>query len=740
MPNNYNKFIYFRLVFVIFILTNIPFASPLSGQTNVIDSLQTLLKKRTESDTLKVNLLNEIASKTFRYSLEDARKYAEEAKELADELYYIKGQAESRKNIAFYYINKADYAKSLTNYSEAYELYQKIDDKNRMALCMNNIGIIYKYQGKFNQAIEAYIEALNIRTQAGDKYGVSSTLTNIGVNYYSKGDFTNALEFYQKALKINYEINDSNLIQITLNNIGVIIQNQGDLLHALEYFNNSLAICEKLNDQEELAKAVENIGVVYFLMKDFPKSLEYYQKALALRQERGNKAATGNLLNNIGNLFQQQSEYSKALDYYQQAIELGEEIGYIKVSVKSYYNIGTLFVDQKEFLKSSEYFEKALKIATEIDLKEEICENTNMLGFINYKLSNLNKAFSYSKKALQMANEIGSAKLQKECYDVLSQSSAGLGLYKDAYKYQVKFKMLTDSLLNESNIKEITNLQNQFLFEKEKEVITLEQQKKEVILKEEARHQKLLRNTFIIGFTIVLILGLIILHFYRKTKKINQKLIEQNAIILKQKEEKELLVKEIHHRVKNNLQIISSLFDLQLRNTDNPDTKSTLIDGLNRVKSVGLIHQLLYQSDDIIFIDFEDFVKKLLDHIISFATDKPIHQTIQIPPGLNFDIATTLPLGLIITELLTNAFKYAFDKVERCSVSVKLEAINENQYKLEISDNGGGLLEEFDFDSSKSLGLRLVRTLSSQLSGKIEYKYDKGAKFVLIFLKRAPHD
>lgn len=712
----------------------------LFGQNQVLDSLIMGLENHQTNDTIKVKLLNEVAAKSFSQDLEKGLQYATKAKILADDLNFILGQADSRKNIAFYYINKADYTQSLNYYTEAMHFYKVIENTDRVSLCLNNIGIIYKYQGKFNQAIEAYTEALNIRTEAGDKYGISSTLTNIGVNYYSKGDFTNALDYYKQALQINYQINDSSLIQVALNNIGVIIQNQGDLLQALEYFNGSLAICEKLDIKEEAAKATENIGVVYSLMKDFPKALEYYQKALVLGKERGNKAANGNLLNSIGSLFQQQRDYAKALDYYQQAIELADEIGYVKLSVKSYYNIGTLLIDQKEYLKASAYFEGALKIATELDMKEEVCESTNMLGFVNLKLSNLNKAYIYSKKALQVANEIGSAKLQTDCYDVLSQSSAGLGLYKEAYNYQVKFKIMTDSLLNESKIKEITNLQNQFKFEKEKQIIALEHQQKEEILKEETRQQKLVRNTFVFGFVIVLIFGLTILYYYRKTKTFNEKLLEQNAIILKQKEEKELLVKEIHHRVKNNLQIISSLFDLQMRGTDNIETKAALIDGLNRVKSVGLIHQLLYQSDNVIHIDFNDFVQKLIKHITSFSTDKPINQSIIIPKGLHFDIATTLPLGLIITELLTNAFKYAFDKVDTCEISILLENDGENKFRLVISDNGDGLPKAFDFNNSKSLGLRLVRTLSTQLSGKMDYRFEKGAKFVLSFSKRVPHE
>jgi two-component system, sensor histidine kinase PdtaS len=168
--------------------------------------------------------------------------------------------------------------------------------------------------------------------------------------------------------------------------------------------------------------------------------------------------------------------------------------------------------------------------------------------------------------------------------------------------------------------------------------------------------------------------------------------------------------------------------------TENSEIRDALIDSLNRVKSVGLIHQLLYQTEDLVSVDFKEFVVKLVDHISSFATRKNLVKTIEVSKEVSFNIETTISLGLIINELLTNSFKYAFESVDNCNIEVSLINTKGEEYQLVVADNGKGLPVGFDPENSTSLGLKLVYTLNEQLSGKINYKNDDGARFTIVFL------
>ncbi|NOX45693.1 MAG: hypothetical protein GXO89_01790, partial [Chlorobi bacterium] len=341
------------------------------------------------------------------------------------------------------------------------------------------------------------------------------------------------------------------------------------------------------------------------------------------------------------------------------------------------------------------------------------------------------KAYGFSKKAYGIAKEIGNVKLQMETSDILAQSSVALGLYKEAYNYHVEFKEMADSLQNDSNIKEITNLQNQYDFENEKRAIEQEQQKKDAINAEKARRQKTVRNAFVIGFVLVLLLAIAILRSFFQKRKANNKLVEQNAIISKQKEEREILLKEIHHRVKNNLQIISSLLNLQTKNIEDKSMLSAMEDGQNRVKAMALIHQRLYQNDDISQIDFKEYTAQLLNQIAGLYPGlSKVERKVSIG-NVNLDIDTAIPIGLILSELITNGYKYAFEN-DKGLIEISLEQKG-HDYILKVRDNGPGLPKDFDLSKTPSIGLRLVRRLSQQLYGNAVYEYIDGSVFIVTF-------
>ncbi|MBC8257815.1 MAG: PAS domain S-box protein [SAR324 cluster bacterium] len=201
--------------------------------------------------------------------------------------------------------------------------------------------------------------------------------------------------------------------------------------------------------------------------------------------------------------------------------------------------------------------------------------------------------------------------------------------------------------------------------------------------------------------------------------------------------EKEVLLKEIHHRVKNNLQVISSLFTLQLANTDDPDRLTLLRESQHRIQSMALIHEKIYQSESLAQIHFQQYVKDLVSEIFQS------YQTVRGKVRLSFDMESVslninkaIPCALILNELTSNALKYAFTEQENGVFFVGLKLENKKQLILTVSDNGKGIPAEIKFSSAKTLGLRLVRVLTRQLKGQVELKQNpdcpesKGTYFV----------
>jgi PAS domain S-box-containing protein len=186
-------------------------------------------------------------------------------------------------------------------------------------------------------------------------------------------------------------------------------------------------------------------------------------------------------------------------------------------------------------------------------------------------------------------------------------------------------------------------------------------------------------------------------------------------------EEKEVLLKEIHHRVKNNLQIISSLLYLQSDNIKDKATQEMFKDSQNRVKSMALIHEQLYQTDNLARIDLAEYIERLSNHLSRSWRANHISLQLKIDP-LFLTIETAIPCGLIINELLTNAMKYAFPGGEGGQIWVQMQAGEDNQLTLSVKDNGVGFPKEINFRRPRSLGLTLVTTLVKQLKGTIELR------------------
>lgn len=198
--------------------------------------------------------------------------------------------------------------------------------------------------------------------------------------------------------------------------------------------------------------------------------------------------------------------------------------------------------------------------------------------------------------------------------------------------------------------------------------------------------------------------------------------------------EKEVLLKEIHHRVKNNLQIISSLLNLQAQQIKDPATLQVLRESQGRVRSMALIHEKLYQSQDLARVDFDGYVHDLLVYLFrSYSTNMDLVHVDVNAQGVALSVDTAIPCGLIISELVTNAIKYAFPGGRKGTICVDLTPEDAGHLALRVADNGVGLPPDLDWRNAESLGLQLVSTLTAQLHGQIQVQSNTGTEFKITF-------
>lgn len=197
--------------------------------------------------------------------------------------------------------------------------------------------------------------------------------------------------------------------------------------------------------------------------------------------------------------------------------------------------------------------------------------------------------------------------------------------------------------------------------------------------------------------------------------------------------EKEVLLREIHHRVKNNMQIISSLLNLQIQFEDQDETVGVLKESQGRVKSMSMVHEKLYQSDSFSNINFKDYVTNLVSDIFYSYGIKMGLITLEMEiEDVNIGIDTAIPLGLIVNELITNSVKYAFPEGRKGVVKIIFRSKGSKRF-LTISDDGVGIPENVNPEKTESLGLQLVNNLTNQIEGEIVLDRSHGTKFEITF-------
>jgi two-component sensor histidine kinase len=220
----------------------------------------------------------------------------------------------------------------------------------------------------------------------------------------------------------------------------------------------------------------------------------------------------------------------------------------------------------------------------------------------------------------------------------------------------------------------------------------------------------------------------------RKVEERTFELREANKELEKSLKEKEALLKEVHHRVKNNMQIVSSLLRLQSRKIKDKKALNVFQQSQNQIKSMALIHEKLYQSRNFSNIDFGSYIKKMITHLVNIYKEKEVKIKLSIhTEEIYLDINRAIPLGLIINELVTNSLKYAFSQGEEGEIYVHMTKSPEGKHTLLVGDTGLGIQADKDVFDSETLGIQLVQDLVRQLNGTIELEKDKGLAFKIVF-------
>ncbi|SMG53332.1 tetratricopeptide repeat-containing sensor histidine kinase [Arenibacter troitsensis] len=493
--------------------------------------------------------------------------------------------------------------------------------------------------------------------------------------------------------------------------LGYVYERRGQLDKAADYALEGLRLGEELNDKKAIALAYSDLSNIFWKQAKYDKGLKYGIKSVVIFEERGIIDLDYDFtLYVVANNFLKLNRYDEALKYYEHSLAIGERYGFYNNLSDVYISLVDLYAYLGKYRKAESAGLNAVKYATYLDNDFMLMRSWLSIG----KLQNLQGKYKYAIESLQKSldvatTEFGDEYYLSQAYEALGKAYAGDHEYMEAYKAFSKYDGLKKEIFTAESDQRIALLQTEFEVAQKEDTILMQQG----TIRKQKSNQML--TSIITGLLLfLLIVGVVAIRINRK----------KNKLLQQQNQEKEFLIKEIHHRVKNNLEVVSSLLSLQSTHIDDKKIKDNMLQIQNRIQSMSMIHQNLYQGKNLGSIEMKNYFNILGDYVLqSYGTEQRIVMVYDMEElELNVDIAT--PIGLIVNELITNSLKYAFPNNLTGVITIKLVQKFEH-LELTVTDNGVGIQKGKEL-SGTGFGTQLITLLTKQLDGKMVLHQKKG--------------
>lgn len=560
------------------------------------------------------------------------------------------------------------------------------------------------------EALRFLFEALNLGKGVSLRT-VEGIYWNIGRNSFRLGDYDNALKYSLLARETARKVNDTTA-QVCVINLTIASSyiKKHDYYRSIPYSKDVVSLAKKYNHEGLVREGAYQLASAYTRTNQIPK-------ALAVLNEM--KARPGGFLKDIA----LKIEYVNTLLYAKQLTEAKE------------------YVSELEGLLPKIYPENI----------QQIMNVHNALANYYSETGKVNKAYKHTELHAHLAHKLNYAKgiqtAEYRYYQLVSLK----GDKKSALAHFQKEKAIKDSIDNVSKAYQISLLHiENAAMERNRHIEMLT---KDAVIKDiKMRRNELIQRVTISGIIVLLIVTALIFSRYRLKQRSNAMLLSQKLEIDNQNNtlkhlvsyknqllgEKDLLLKEVNHRVKNNLQIVMSLLASKSVYLSSESAQQAILDSQNRVRSIALIHDQLYKTDNVTQISVFLYINELVDSLYDFLDDDSNNIEILCEiEDFMLDVSQAIPIGIILNETVTNALKYAFPDNQNGKINIRVKKVD-TFVEVIISDNGVGLPRNFSLSNVNTLGINLLKGLTPQLGGTFNIKNNNGLTIFLNFPLKSP--
>jgi two-component sensor histidine kinase len=595
--------------------------------------------------------------------------------------------------------------------------------------------LIHRYFSNLEKAVEYNLKVIEWAEREESVDDVILAKFNLLNIYFTTNTHDKAI-ILSKELLAYSEVKDSRLSTRILFGLKEVYRKTEKFDEFLKVLPIYYATSEKVGYPVSGGAVYESeVAYVHYRLNNFERAVESYKKSAKKYEQEKLYLLQSSSLNNIGLCFRNMKRKDSAHHYFNKGIKVLE---FLNSTVEQ----GDPYVDYFEDVlrtnaeeTSSEVnanrlmflYKKELKQAKGFNELNIVIDAYNGLGKLFLNQGKIELSLKYIDSAEANLKSYVYPKAKSEMLELKVEAHLRKGDLEKANSYFKAYNQYSDSLnkikIDKSFMSGVLKYETDI---KEKE---LEEIKK---LVESKRRANLYQKIGLISLLLVFVFfGFVFLKIRRNNKTISsQKLLVDKALA-----ENKILVKEVHHRVKNNLQVVASLLRIHSKKNKGFNSEEILRQSQHQIQSMSLIHEMLYQKDDIIDIPMQEYLEKLSNSLLTAYPDKKIQVNIDVKDiSLHLDYAN--PIGLIINELMTNSVKHGFKEMTEGEVSIKMSTVK-NKYSLIYSDNGAGMkVDKQTLESSKTFGRRLIMSLAEEMNGTVDITNGNGLTYTFTFLDK----
>jgi two-component sensor histidine kinase len=628
------------------------------------------------------------------------------------------------------------------------------DSREIKKLYQEGFGLINQDMHKADSLI-SYAWGESVRT--GDAAGIADGYFYKGCLFDRQMKIDSAILYLNKANSLYTLMDNMENVPDSYGRLGLLLIKKNQRQEGLKHLLEALKLAE---EQGNLKSYVRNTIVLAMHHNDYTgfydEAIEHLKKAEVSARALKDRNLLGQIYLQLSISYRSKGDYEKAIEQSQKSLQE------FRV-VKSTYNQMRALFTLAQVYEETQRTDEVLKVLRQVE--PLLSENADDLMEANY--------YKLLSEALYQNEKYEEALIHAErAAELLSKGGQTMGVHlMEEMLFRLNYllgnRAAGDSLYSKfiTTNDSIFSLETAALDAEMREKYASERRTQEVAYKDlELTNAKYMRQG-LLGFLVFAVLLCVVIYGRLREKAKNERLlglknekIERQYVSLRQMNEyNETLLREIHHRVKNNLQIISSLFSIQARNIQHPEVLNLIEKSKSRLKTISIIHNTLYSQKSLSKIKISDFIKEIGESLFDiYNVESSFLDTLNLNisgESIYLNADTSLPIGLVVNELITNSLKYAFvessivnraesgyeysDVIEENrvhSIDVTVNRVSSSQYALTYTDSGPGIPDDIDIQTSKTTGLRLIRGLLQQLGGSIEYRRDEtGHAFVIYF-------